>query len=115
MNLPDGFEFAFPGAERHQYCIRRMGANRMLCARLLHPARLRGWIPAAQPADPPHVHADCLAVLESMFGVCPVCERWQPATDGVLHAHGGWAVGQDGPHETGEPCAGAGMTPEVER
>lgn len=122
--LPEGFTYAYPTG-RDVPCVRREGADRMLCgARFERPAQAHGFAAeVTQPAGPGRVCAACLGVLVGLpglhpraaeYGCCPVCHGDIPLAGGRIGEHGAWVVGRHGPRVTSAPCDGAGMAPEVD-
>lgn len=113
--LPDGFEWVALGAFGDVWCVRRTDGDRMLCGRLLVSGNYRGFVPVEQPKVPEFKHGRCLAALAGLHGPCRVCGGDVALDGGRVAAHGMWRVGRDGAEQTGEPCPGAGQSPEVSR
>ncbi|BAL87348.1 hypothetical protein AMIS_21280 [Actinoplanes missouriensis 431] len=115
--LPDGFEWAVPGARGDVWCVRRAGARLMLCGWPLTPGKGQdGFVPVIQPADPPaEAHGRCVALLAGLHGVCPVCGGDIATEDGRIVAHGAWVRTVDGVERSETPCSGAGELPDGER
>lgn len=75
MRLPAycaGLEWAYPG-NADVPCLRRVGADRMLCGLFLNPGQDVGFVPTLQPADPEPVCPSCVVTLASLVGRCRVC------------------------------------------
>lgn len=100
MRLPEYatglLEWAYPGRSEVP-CLRRPGAEQMLCGLFLNPGRVPGFVPRLlQPADPEPVCPRCVVVLATLAGRCPVCGAELVGDEqGRAPAHGG--------------CEGAGM------
>lgn len=64
MPFSDDFETGWPaGYERTPWCIRRTGASRTLCNRLVSREGARGWFASPEglgPSDVGTAHAACL-------------------------------------------------------
>ena len=77
MRIPDcaegAVEWAYPG-DAEVPCLRRLGADLMLCGLPLDSSQRNGWVPQLlQPADPARVCPHCVVALASLIGRCPVC------------------------------------------
>jgi hypothetical protein len=115
--LPAGFEWAAPGLHPDAWCIRRTGAEVLLCGRLLHGSQQaqRGLVPVLQPYEiPDGAHQRCMNLAAAQHGVCPVCGGDVATDGGLLVEHGMWRVTRNGIEATDEPCPGAGQESEAE-
>lgn len=118
--IPPGFEYGYAVNEHELWCILRDGEGHMLCGKPV------GFVPAAQPAQPKHVHRAC---LEAMYGpdgskkgpsravvyaTCPMCQGDAPVYDGRVQGHNAWvlsAIGQ--PVVSDQACLGVNLPPVV--
>ena len=112
--LPDGLEWAAPGLHPDEWCIRRTGADVMLCRRALDGhKRESGFVPVIQPAAiPDGAHQRCLDLLAGLHGLCPACGGDIALDNKWIAAHGMWKRTRDGAEPSDQPCPGAGQLPE---
>lgn len=68
MNIPPGFQSGYPAREQERWCVRREGASRTLCGRLVRVRNAEGYFPieAFAPTDEKTGCTKCKELLKKI-------------------------------------------------